>query len=111
MIRMTSGKNMRIEEASLKIYKEEKLCSGPCHMIDGEFVRDVIGVIENHSYVEGRGCCKREDTIVDDWFRITLHDECDTQPRGIGYKNDEESLRKRAKHMATYIFKWKWPTY
>ena len=50
MIRMASGKKMSIEEASLKIYKEGKLCSGPCHMIDGEFVRDIIGVIENHSY-------------------------------------------------------------
>ena len=110
MIRMTSGKKMKIEEASLKILKEGKLCSGPCHMIDGEFVRDVIGVIENHAYVEGLGCCKREDSIVNDWFRIVLHDECDTQPRAIGYKNDIESLEKRAKHMATYIFKWKWPT-
>ena len=110
-IKMQSGKRITIEEASLKIYKEGKLCSGPCQMIDGEYVRDALGVIENHSYDEQSKHCHREDAIENQWLRMVICDENATQPRAIGYKDDKESLERRAKHMATYLFKWKWPTY
>lgn len=47
---MTDGKRQRIESASLDIYREGELCSGPCRIIDGKYIRSATGVIEGHTW-------------------------------------------------------------
>lgn len=114
---MTDGKRQRIESASLDIYREGELCSGPCRIIDGKYIRSATGVIEGHTWSgpldkDGIVHCDRPSSIQNQWLREVLNGQNDTQPRQVGYKNDEDSRKTRAKHMATWIMhRLKWPTY
>jgi len=93
--------------------KEGRLRSGPCTILDGVIIRDAVGVIENHKpvWVHDIGSNKpvvrchqeRHEDMSNEWFKGCLHNENDTQPKEIGYKNDDESMKIRAKHMAKYI--------
>jgi len=92
--------------------KEGQLRSGPCVILDGRIIRNAVGVIENHKpvWMHDVGSnkpvvlCKRaHGGMRNNWFRSCLHNESDTQPREIGYKNDAESMKIRAKHMSEYI--------
>ena len=101
------------DRVSYLLRKEGRLRSGPCIILDGVIIRDTVGVIENHQpvWVHDVGSnkpvvlCNREHRggMSNAWFQGCLHNENDTQPKEIGYKNDEESMRIRAKHMAKYI--------
>jgi hypothetical protein len=75
-------------------------------------IRDAVGVLENHTptWVNDISSkpsifCNREHRggMSSQWFRDCISAECDTQPKEISYKNDDESMRIRAKHMSQYI--------
>tara|TARA_R110002020_G_C16270761_1_gene771091 strand:+ start:673 stop:1008 length:336 start_codon:yes stop_codon:yes gene_type:complete len=111
MINMTDGSKVSIEGAALAILKEKELCSGLCRVRDdGTYVRDAIGVIENHTWNGER--CVPERTIKHEQFRVAVATHNDTQPREIGYKNDVKSCQSRSREMSRYLFsRWKWPNY
>ena len=47
--------------------------------------------------------CKFQRRMSNQWFRECVYNEADTQPRDIGYKNDEDSMRLRSKYMSKYF--------
>lgn len=112
-ILFNDGTYISFDKASYLLRKEGRLRSGPCGILDGVIIRDAIGVIENHkpTWVHDPGSnkpvlfCNREHIggMRNEWFKGCINAECDTQPREIGYKNDDESMKIRAKHMAKYI--------
>ena len=111
MINMTDGSKVTIEGAALAILKEKEICSGPCRLRkDGSYIRDAIGVIENHTWNGER--CVPERTIKHELFRVALAAHNDTQPRDIGYKNDSKSCSARTREVSRYLMhRWKWPSY
>jgi hypothetical protein len=116
-ITFNDGTDISFDTASYLLKKEVRLRSGPCTILDGVIIRDVVGVIENHKptwrYDPGSDrpviFCTRghHGGMSNEWFKGCLHNENDTQPREIGYTNDEESMEIRAKHMSQYILKKK----
>jgi len=113
MINMTDGSKVSIEGAALAILKEKELCSGLCRVReDGTYIRDAIGVIENHSWNYDLNRCVPERTIKNEQFRVAVATHNDTQPRDVGYKNDVKSCQSRSREMSRYLFnRWKWPNY
>ena len=111
MIKMSDGSSVKIEQASLNIFKEKELCSGPCHIReDGSFIRDAVGVIEEHIW--NNGSCTYGRKIVNSDLRFNLHAHNDTQPKEHGYKNTPEACRARSREMARWLMhKFKWPSY
>ena len=109
------GTYMSFDKASYLLRKEGGLRSGPCVILDGVIIRDALGVIENHkpTWRHDPGSnkpvvfCNKEKGMSNGWFRGCINAECDTQPKEIGYKNDDESMKIRAKHMSQYILKKK----
>ena len=112
-ISFKDGTYISFDRVSYLLRKEGRLRSGPCTILDGVIIRDAVGVIENHKpvWVHDVGSnkpvvlCHRErhEDMSNEWFKGCINAECDTQPKEIGYKNDEGSMRIRAKHMAKYI--------
>ena len=111
-ISFRDGTYMTFSEASRRLKKEGLLRSGPCVILDGVIIRDTVGVIENHQprleYDSGSDksvvhCYPEHNGMKNEWFRICLYAEGDTQPKEIGYKNDEDSMKIRAKHMSEYL--------
>jgi len=111
------GTYISFDKAAYLLRKESQLRSGPCIILDnGVIIRDAVGVIENHKPIwvnigSGKSTisCPLEHRggMNSSWFKWCLNNECDTQPKEIGYKNDDESMRIRAKHMSQYILKKK----
>ena len=103
---------MTFSKASRLLKKEGRLRSGPCVILDAGIIRDAVGVIENHKpvWVHDVGsnkqivfCNREHNGMANEWFRGCIYAEGDTQPREIGYKNDEDSMKIRAKHMSAYL--------
>ena len=111
-IKFKDGTYISFDEASYLLKREGKLRSGPCAMVKGVFIRDAVGVLEGHKpvWIHGNAgsnhlVCRLEHRggMSNDWFRGCLHSECDTQPKDASYKNDDASMKIRAKHMSKYI--------
>ena len=116
-ITFKDGTNISFDKASYLLKREGRLRSGPCAMVDGVLIRDAVGVLEGHKPVWIRDVGSDKPAIVcnpehrggmsNEWFRGCLAAECDTQPKEIGYKNDDESMKIRAKHMSQYVLRKK----
>jgi len=110
------GTDISFDTASYLLKKEGRLRSGPCAIVEGVIIRDAVGVLENHkpTWVNDINSkpmifCNREHRggMSNQWFKSCIDMECDTQPKEISYKNDEESMNIRAKHMSKYILEKK----
>ena len=110
-IYFTDKTHISFNKASKLLRKESRVRSGTCTFFQGEFIRDAVGVLENHKpkweYDIGLNKkvmrCKFQRRMSNQWFRECVYNEADTQPRDIGYKNDEDSMRLRSKYMSKYF--------
>ena len=77
------------DKVSYLLRREGRLRSGPCTILDGEIIRDAVGVIENHKPVlvhdiglnKSVILCNRErhGDMSNEWFKGCINNENDTQ--------------------------------
>ena len=112
LINFTDGSTMSLDEASYLLKAEGKIVSGCCNIYpDGVVIRDAVGVLEDHHpmwMLTNNGTyktiiCNSTRRISNQWFKGSLHTEANTQPKEVGYSNDEDSMKIRSEHIAQYV--------